>query len=107
MSKKAINGKTLTESRSLTGECISVRIVNAHEVFGVSQRLKTKLRIKPMRILSGEENAPKAIQLRMVQNGAHEQLRNTAASVLGNDEHIGQVGERCPIRDDASERDLA
>ena len=61
---------------------IDTRLVYAHKVLLVSERLKTEFRVQSMGVASRQQNPPQSLQLRMVKDSAHDQFRYTTAAVL-------------------------
>ena len=85
---------------------IYVRLVNRHKILRMRQRLKSKLCIKSVSILRGQQKPPQSLQLWMLKNGTHEQLRYTTTAMLRHDKNIRNIGDGCKIRNNSGKANL-
>src|SRR5262245_55807800 len=54
---------------------ICLNLPKRHVLLRVRQRLKPKVRVESMSISRSQEKSAQSLQIRMLKNGAHEQLR--------------------------------
>src|SRR5690242_11991656 len=59
-----------------------------------------------MRIAGAEHPAAKALQVRMLHYAFHQELRQPASAVRLYDEHVGKIGERREVRNNAGKTNL-
>src|SRR6516164_6870699 len=84
---------------------IHVRAHDLHEALGMRKRLETESSIQHLRITRDEHEAPQSGKRRVREHHVDQPLAEAVAARFGNDEHVGQIGERRGIRDHARKPD--
>ncbi len=85
---------------------INVRAMNGQVFLGVGQRLKTKLRVKRVRVFRGQQHPAQALQIGMRQDRPQQQLGDASTTMLRHDENIRQIRERGAVGDHACKTNL-
>src|SRR4051812_22420386 len=89
------------------GTGVGVTIVDRHPALRLSQRPKSELLIESVGVLRGKKKYPKVLEVCMIENRAHQRLRNASAAIFGNHEDVHQVGKYSAVGHHASECDLS
>ena len=80
--------------------------MDGHDVFGLEKRAETEFGVEAVGIAGGEEEAAQSLEIRMGHDGAHDFFGDAMATVVGEDENIGDVSEGGIIGDGPGEGDL-
>ena len=73
----------------------------------MSQWLKAEFCIKSVGIPRRQQKPPQTLQVRMLNDGAHEQLRDTATAMLRDDKNICHMGDDGEIGNNSGKAGLS
>ena len=82
----------------------SAQAARPHQGRGI-RRGEAELLVQSVRV-GGEERPAEVAARTLVDHAPHETLAELVAAMVGQDEHVGEVGEPDAVRDRSSEADL-
>jgi hypothetical protein len=86
---------------------VDIGIMNHHEALWMRKGSKAKFCIQSVSVSRYKEHCPQSLQLRMCQDGTHEQFGYTSAAMLWHDENVAKIGKGRKIGNNSGEADLA
>jgi hypothetical protein len=86
---------------------VAQRTLDLHETSGVRERREAAVRVHLVRVRGGQHEPAHARHVLVLEQRLDHPVREPAAPVPGQHEHVSDPGERGAVGDDAGETDLA